>query len=76
VFYTQQRIEKCQSIGEVAKFFQSHPRDAFVFTTAEQYPSIAEVIPSDVQVIERSPRFLKHGDVLLLSRVPDQDSRK
>jgi 4-amino-4-deoxy-L-arabinose transferase-like glycosyltransferase len=69
-FYARQSIERCKTPEQVREFFHEHARNAFLITSDERYPQIATVLPPDVAVLQRCPKFLKSGEVLLLGRTP------
>jgi len=70
VFYTQQSIEEFPDVERVQSFFATPAEAAFLFTTDEQYEKLRSTLPSDVQVVEARPRFLRRGQVILLGRAP------
>jgi 4-amino-4-deoxy-L-arabinose transferase-like glycosyltransferase len=69
-FYARQTIGRCKTPQQVQELFSQHPRNAFLFTTDERYRQIAAVLPPDVTVLRRCPKFLKSGEVWLLGRAP------
>ena len=69
LFYAQQNVSSYSIPPQVQEFFVRNPRNAFLFTTEEEYPQMLSVLPADVTVLERRSRFPKAGEVLLLGRV-------
>jgi 4-amino-4-deoxy-L-arabinose transferase-like glycosyltransferase len=68
VFYTAQPIEQFRGPEEVTAFFAAHPHDAFLITTDERIDRLDGALPADVAVLDKRPRFLQPGNVILLGR--------
>ncbi len=69
VYYNHRVIERmggAKPADAVEHFKQS--ADAFILTDDTRFKELQEVLPSDVEVLLRRPRFLKDGDVILLGR--------
>ncbi|MEX2113081.1 MAG: glycosyltransferase family 39 protein [Pirellulales bacterium] len=68
VFYTDHSIEELQGPEEVTAFFAAHPETAFLITTDERIERLASALPPGIAVLDKRPRFLQKGNVLLLGR--------
>jgi hypothetical protein len=68
VFYTRQHVKACQTPEQVGDFFRQHAEDAFLLTPEDQLSQLATVLPKGVSVLERSPSFLRKGQIVLLGR--------
>ena len=64
------RSDKLPEAADVARFFATHPTDAFVYTVDEQMPELSKQLPADVVVLERQRRLFLPGQTLLLGRAP------
>ena len=65
IYYTQQRVESCRD-QQAAVRFLAQSDDAYLITTREHYEQLRTVLPPDVTVLARRPRFPKSGEVLVL----------
>jgi hypothetical protein len=72
VYYTAGPVAQLHSADEVAAFFDSHPRAAFVITNDAQYESLRANLPTDVVVLESRRRLQGKGQALLLGRSQQQ----
>lgn len=67
VYYAGGRVEPLWTVEQVGQFFRD-TRLPMLVTRADRYEELKRVLPADVAVLERQPRFLKKGEVLLLGR--------
>jgi 4-amino-4-deoxy-L-arabinose transferase-like glycosyltransferase len=68
VFYTEQPVAELHGPEEVTAFFAAHSGSAFLITTDERIERLAGALPPGIAVLDRRPRFLQPGNVLLLGR--------
>jgi len=69
VFYARQRVQSYFGAEDVRRFFDDST-NPFLITRADQLDRLRGVLPRDVDVVARQPRFLRPGDVVLLGRAP------
>jgi 4-amino-4-deoxy-L-arabinose transferase-like glycosyltransferase len=67
MFYSRGRVPKLTRPPEVAELFERSP-DARLVVGERQFSRLSAVLPGDVAVLARAPRFLKRDEVLLLGR--------
>lgn len=70
VFYAGGRVPKLVQPPQVADLFARSPQACLV-TSGEQFRRLGAVLPDDVVVLARQPRFLQGGEVLLLGRATE-----
>lgn len=75
VYYTDGRVDSCNSAERVLQFFEPKD-DQFLITTEEQYTHLAAQLPADVVVLDRQPDFPRRGTVVLLGRKNDVAQRE
>ena len=68
VFYAKHPVWQLVADEQVYRFFEEHPRDAFLVTTGDRYERLAAGLPSDVHILERGRWFLRSKQLLLLGR--------
>ncbi len=68
VFYFGQPVDEFRGPEEVTAFFAEHPDAAFLITTDERIEQLDSALPPGVAVLDKRPRFLQDGNVLLLGR--------
>jgi hypothetical protein len=68
VFYTEHPVAELQGPEEVTAFFAAHPDSAFLITTDERIERLDGALPPGIVVLDKRPRFLQEGNVLLLGR--------
>ncbi|MGD9724595.1 MAG: ArnT family glycosyltransferase [Pirellulales bacterium] len=68
VFYTDRPIDQLKSPEDVTAFFAAHPDAAFLITTDERIAKLESALPPGIDVLDKRPRFLQDGNVLLLGR--------
>lgn len=66
VYYSNERVEQLPDPGAAAAFLEEHEASAFLVTTEAEYQQMAARLPASIGVLQRSPRFLKTGETLLL----------
>jgi 4-amino-4-deoxy-L-arabinose transferase-like glycosyltransferase len=66
VFYFRRPVEQLWGNEKVAEAFRDGAADTLLLTREERLPELRQVLPDDVQEIERSPWFLKSGQTLVL----------
>ena len=66
VYYCNDKVEQVWEDASAEKFLAEDAGRAFLITTEADYQRLAEHLPSDVQILERSPWFLKSGETLVL----------
>ena len=67
VYYARSRVERCELPAEAADFLE-RTSGGYLITNAERWAELQPMLPSNVTVIARQPRFLKHDEVLLVGR--------
>jgi 4-amino-4-deoxy-L-arabinose transferase-like glycosyltransferase len=67
VYYAGRRVETLSTLEQVGQFFRE-ARSPMLVTRADRYEELQYILPNDITVLERQPRFLKKGEVLLLGR--------
>jgi len=72
VFYAGNPVRSLRGPEDVAEHLRSSDQ-AVVVARDENLAALADVLPADVQVLARQPRFLRRGELVLLghSRAPD-----
>ncbi len=73
VFYTGARIEKLDTVDDVAAHLRRHPR-ARVVIDSRQEALVSASLPPGCGVLSRVPTLAEH-DFLLLGRLPDRDTQ-
>lgn len=68
VFYSKQPVTKLTSAEMIQQFFAAHAKNAFVITTGEHMFRLAGRMPDGVCILEERPRFLQHGNIVVLGR--------
>lgn len=68
VFYTEHPVAELHGPEEVTAFFVAHPDSAFLITTDERIERLDGALPPGIVVLDKRPRFLQKGNVLLLGR--------
>jgi hypothetical protein len=68
VFYTDQTVAQFRSPDDVRAFFERHPTTAFLITTDTSVTKLAAALPADVVVLDKRPKFLQKGNLLVLGR--------
>lgn len=74
VYYARQKVERFDEPEEVEEFF-AEARHPYLITHEKFLEKITPLLPDDVGVIARKRRFLRRGDVVLLSRAPNLAQR-
>lgn len=68
VYYADQPVHNYQrNRWAVQEFFEEHERP-LLMTDAEGYEKLKGFLPPDAKIIERKPRFLKRGEMLVIGR--------
>jgi hypothetical protein len=73
VFYTGARIEKLETVDDVAAHLRRYPR-ARVVIDSRQETLVAASLPPDCGVLSRVPTLAEH-DFLLIGRLSDRDTQ-
>jgi 4-amino-4-deoxy-L-arabinose transferase-like glycosyltransferase len=68
VYYCRQQVKPLDSPQLVASYFDEKPHDAFLVTTRDAMETLKPNLPDDVVLLESMPRFVRHGDLVLLGR--------
>ena len=69
VYYTHQKVGRINAnSSEQVRPYLDSSRDAFLVTEADRLDELNDVLPADVEVLMRRPRFLKSGELVLLGR--------
>lgn len=78
VYYTRQEIDKIGSEEfDLVREHLDSSGDSFLITEAGRLKELESVLPSDIEVLLRRPRFLKDGELVLLGRrAPGQPVRQ
>jgi 4-amino-4-deoxy-L-arabinose transferase-like glycosyltransferase len=69
VFYARQRVRSYFGAEDVRRFFDDSA-NPYLITRADELERLRDVLPRDVEVVARQPRFLRPGEVVLLGRAP------
>lgn len=69
VFYNGGPVERCPEPADVRTFFASHPA-GFLITESSHLADLEPVLPPDVAIVARRPRFPEKGELTLLVRCP------
>ncbi len=69
VFYNGGPVQRCPEPDDVQAFFASHPA-GFLITESSHLPDLEPVLPPDVAIVARRPRFPEKGELTLLARRP------
>jgi len=67
VFYAESRVTPLGLPEDVASFF-ANSTDSFLVARTESLPLLEDALPPGVVVLTRQPRFLRHGELVLLGR--------
>ncbi|MBX3413043.1 MAG: glycosyltransferase family 39 protein [Pirellulales bacterium] len=67
VFYAQGRVTPLGMPEDVANFLHSDRR-AYLVARVDSLPLLEPVLPAEVRVLARQPRFLRKGELVLLGR--------
>jgi hypothetical protein len=67
-FYAKNRVERCQTPQDVARYFQSRQVDSYLVTTERKWQQVRERMPSEAQVLRVQRRFLRNESILLVFR--------
>jgi hypothetical protein len=68
VYYSDSHVERFEQPADAVRFL-TEGRGDYVITGADQWRELRELLPPDIGVITRQPRFLKRGDVVLIGRM-------
>lgn len=69
VYYTHQQVSRIGDENPAdARAYLESSRDTFLLTEADRLDELKKVLPEDVEVLLRRPRFLKDGELILLGR--------
>jgi 4-amino-4-deoxy-L-arabinose transferase-like glycosyltransferase len=66
VFYLGRPIEELKETSDAAEFLSSN--ENLLIVCSEDYPALSASLPKDVQILSRTPRFLKEGELLVVGR--------
>lgn len=66
VYYSNERVEQPADPAAVTAFLNEHLSSAFLLATESDYERMAPELPASIAVLQRSPRFLKAGETLVL----------
>lgn len=67
VFYAASRVEPFFASDKLARYLVEQP-EAMVLCDSRDFDSLKALLPKDIEVVVRQPRFLRSGEVLLLGR--------
>ncbi len=70
VYYCNDHIEKLADCDAAIAFLKEHAGHAFLVTSEREYWQIADSLPTRTAVLERSPWFLKSGEMVMLLGEP------
>jgi hypothetical protein len=73
VYYSGRTLPNYWEPADVKRFFATQP-DGCLLTWAHEYRALAEALPDDVRVLDRRPRFLRRGEILLIGRPRNEES--
>jgi 4-amino-4-deoxy-L-arabinose transferase-like glycosyltransferase len=68
VYYSAARVERFDQAADAVRFL-AEGRGDYVITNAERWNELKALLPPDIGVVTRQPRFLKHGEVVLVGRM-------
>jgi 4-amino-4-deoxy-L-arabinose transferase-like glycosyltransferase len=68
VYYSGGRVERFEEPEDAVKCL-TEGRIDYVITSAERWNELRPLLPPDIGVVTRQPRFLKRGDVVLVGRM-------
>ena len=70
VYYADRKVEELATADDAAALFTNR-QNALIATDPEGFEQLAALRPGELTVIERKPRFGRHGDMVLVARSPD-----
>jgi 4-amino-4-deoxy-L-arabinose transferase-like glycosyltransferase len=68
VYYSQSRVERFEEPAGAVRFL-AEGRGDYVITNADRWNELKPLLPPDIGVVTRQPRFLKRGEVVLVGRM-------
>jgi 4-amino-4-deoxy-L-arabinose transferase-like glycosyltransferase len=68
VYYSGRRVERFEEPADAVRYLVEGRGD-YVITNSEQWNELRRLLPADIGVVTRQPRFLKRGDVVLVGRM-------
>ncbi len=75
VFYAGRPVAYCADAKELRAFLDRSPR-AYVFTLDSRLGELEKQFGDELTVVARRPRFLRRGEVVLLTRVPNSPASR
>lgn len=68
VYYSGSRVERFEQPADAVRFL-TEGRGDYVITGEDRWSELRHLLPPDIGVITRQPRFLKRGEVVLVGRM-------
>ena len=68
VYYSGGHVERFEQPSDAVRFL-TEGRGDYVITNGDQWSELKALLPPDIGLIMRQPRFLKRGDVVLVGRM-------